>query len=351
MGRATTGKVVFSGGGIETETVTWTIPADSTISEFTFTLTTLDGTDSNDPGETDPALYYNFSSNGLPTGLFVNVTNNGISNNETSHIHLVAGNPVTTDIFLGDDDQYVKIERNGGDVVIGTDANTKHWRFGDSGDLTLPQGGTITESVGTAGFVGGLTLTVADVSNFAVPGNPAATVDAQAGSFTNVSWQYIQFGDWDVTAIQALVTDAGGSDSAVLPITWGAGSTALTGFVLVQITGATTFQMCPVVDAGAGSNTPVSGTWFFDANIGGTTVVGADTIEVTVDTNTWTFGGDGRTKIPHTSSGPSTARGEVGDKAGMILVSGAYLFYCYADYTDGTVPIWQKTAMDNTDWD
>lgn len=39
---------------------------------------------------------------------------------EQSHVHLVAGNPSTVDIYLGDDDQYVKIEKDGGDVVIGT---------------------------------------------------------------------------------------------------------------------------------------------------------------------------------------------------------------------------------------
>jgi hypothetical protein len=150
LGRATTGKVVFSGGGIETETVTWTIPANSNISEFTFTLTTPDGTESNDPGETDPALYYNFSFNGMPTGAFVNVTNNGISNNEASHIHLVAGNPVTTDIYLGDDDQYVKIEKNGGDVVIGTNTNTNHWTFGTDGKLTLP-GAVVNSTVAKTG--------------------------------------------------------------------------------------------------------------------------------------------------------------------------------------------------------
>ena len=68
-------------------------------------------------------------------------------------------------------------------------------------------------------------------------------------------------------------------------------------------------------------------------------------------THRWEFGNDGRTKLPHGSNNPSTARGDVGDKAGMILVSGAYLYYCYADYTDGTTPIWQKVSMDNTDWD
>jgi hypothetical protein len=170
----------------------------------------------------------------------------------------------------------------------------RDWVFNNAGTLTLPLGGTIAESVGTTSFVGGVTLTVADVASFAVPGFPAATVNALAGSFTNDGFQYIQFGDWDVTAIQALVTDAGGSSSAVLPITWGAGSTALTGYVLVQITDASTFQMCPVVDADGGSNTPVSGTWFFTANIGnGIAVVGTDTIDLTVGTHTWAFGADG----------------------------------------------------------
>ena len=67
--------------------------------------------------------------------------------------------------------------------------------------------------------------------------------------------------------------------------------------------------------------------------------------------NTWEFDAQGRTKIPHNSNGPSTARGVAGDKAGMILVSGAYLYYCYANYTDGQSAIWQKVSMDNTDGD
>jgi hypothetical protein len=37
-----------------------------------------------------------------------------------SHVHLVAGDPSTVDIYLGDDDQYVKIQKNGGDVIVGT---------------------------------------------------------------------------------------------------------------------------------------------------------------------------------------------------------------------------------------
>ena len=141
LGRALTGNVVFSGvlgGGPETETVTWTIPANSNINEFTFTLTTVDGTESTGPGETDPALYYSFESNALPAGAYVTVDNNGISSSEHSHVHLISGNPVTTDIYLGDDDQFVKIEKNAGDVVIGTNTNTKNWRFDTDGKTLFP---------------------------------------------------------------------------------------------------------------------------------------------------------------------------------------------------------------------
>ena len=141
LGRATTGKVVFTGiSEPDTQTITWTIPANSNISEFTFTLTTVDGTYQSGPPGPDPALYYNFEFNALPTGYYVIVTNNGISSSEANHIHLVAGDPITTDIYLGDDDQYIKIEKNGGNVVVGTSTNTNQWIFGTDGNTLFPGG-------------------------------------------------------------------------------------------------------------------------------------------------------------------------------------------------------------------
>jgi hypothetical protein len=152
LGRPLTGKLTFvSTTGPDTETITWTIPANSNITEFTLTLTSVDGTLSTDQEvENDPALYYDFEeSNGMPTGQFITVTNNGISSSEHSHVHLISGDPETVDIYLGDDDQYVKIEKNGGDVVIGTDSNTNLWTFGTDGGLVLPTSGSITFSNNT----------------------------------------------------------------------------------------------------------------------------------------------------------------------------------------------------------
>jgi hypothetical protein len=59
---------------------------------------------------------------------------------EGDQIHLASGDPTTVDLYLGDNDQYVKIEKNGGDVVIGTNTNTKQWTFGTDGGLTFPDG-------------------------------------------------------------------------------------------------------------------------------------------------------------------------------------------------------------------
>jgi hypothetical protein len=145
LGRALTGKLTFvSTSAPDTETITWTIPANSNISEFTLTLTSVDGTLSTDPQtQNDPELYYNFEYNGMPTGQFITVTNDGMSNSEHSHVHLVAGDPSIVDIYLGDDDQYIKIEKNGGDVIIGTDLNNNQWVFDNTGGLTLPNGTNI----------------------------------------------------------------------------------------------------------------------------------------------------------------------------------------------------------------
>ena len=149
LGRPLTGKLTFvSTTGPDTETITWTIPANSNITEFTLTLTSVDGTLSTDQEvENDPALYYDFEENAMPIGQYVTVTNNGISNSEHSHVHLVAGDPENVDIYLGDDDQYVKIEKDGGNVVIGTDSNTNLWTFNTDGSIVFPND-TIQTSAG-----------------------------------------------------------------------------------------------------------------------------------------------------------------------------------------------------------
>jgi hypothetical protein len=60
----------------------------------------------------------------------------------------VAGDPTTVDLFLGDDDQYVKLEQNHGNIVVGTNTTVTNstWTFGTDGVLTLPNGMIINAS-------------------------------------------------------------------------------------------------------------------------------------------------------------------------------------------------------------
>lgn len=139
LGRPLTGQVTFQQGQAS-EDITWTIPSNSSITDFTLTISSVQGTYTpSGPGYFgDPTLFYNFEANGLPNGQFIIVTNNGVVNSEHSHVHLVSGNPFEVDLYLGDDDQYVKIEKNAGDVVVGTNLDTHKWVFDTSGSLTVP---------------------------------------------------------------------------------------------------------------------------------------------------------------------------------------------------------------------
>jgi hypothetical protein len=73
--------------------------------------------------------------------------------NDDDHVHITAGNPSTVDLFLGDDDQYVKIEKNAGNIVIGTNNNTHNWTFDTTGNLTFPTGNLVITPDDPAGNV------------------------------------------------------------------------------------------------------------------------------------------------------------------------------------------------------
>lgn len=66
-----------------------------------------------------------------------------------NHLHLTSGNLWNTELFLGNDDFYVKLA-NTGNVVINTNDNNSNsamWTFGTDGLMTLPNGNVIIGSV------------------------------------------------------------------------------------------------------------------------------------------------------------------------------------------------------------
>jgi hypothetical protein len=71
-----------------------------------------------------------------------------IPGSDDNHLHLTTGNLYNTELFLGDDNLYVKLA-NTGNVVINSNDNTGNsaqWTFGTSGNLTLPMGGVVYET-------------------------------------------------------------------------------------------------------------------------------------------------------------------------------------------------------------
>jgi len=96
---------------------------------------------------------------------------------DDDHIHITAGNVATVDLYLGDDDQYVKIEKNAGNVVIGTgvvgvpnavdNVSTPNggWNGAGPSENLATTGGTGTGlRVTVSGFEGGYASTVSIVT-------------------------------------------------------------------------------------------------------------------------------------------------------------------------------------------
>jgi hypothetical protein len=142
LGSALTGTFLAAdwvfGNGNPTNVKTFNIPAESTGTGFTITLDELITQDGN--------IYPGYPLNGILT-LTVGAV---VSEATTGHLHLVAADPVNIDIYLGDDNQYVKVQRNNGDIVIGNNDNANQWTFGTDGNLELPIGGDILDSTGAS---------------------------------------------------------------------------------------------------------------------------------------------------------------------------------------------------------
>jgi len=72
---------------------------------------------------------------------------------DANHLHLTSGNLYNTELFLGNDDLYVKLA-NTGNVVVNTNdgvGNTAQYTFDSTGNLTLPGGMTINGDINTLG--------------------------------------------------------------------------------------------------------------------------------------------------------------------------------------------------------
>jgi collagen type VII alpha len=275
LGRSLTGSLAYQED--QQQALTWTIPSLSDITSFTFTVENIVF-----PGSADP---------------FITLTRNGSVSNEPGHLHLVAGNPTTVDLYLGDDNQYVKIEKNGGNVVVGTNTNTNHWTFGSNGNLTLPAGGDILDSTGTS-VLGAVGYT----GSF---GNIGYT-----GSFGNIGYTG-SVGETGYTGLFS-ETPAGATTVTLNQLT---DITAWTGTLVFTKQNATTYQALPDGPSMAFTSPNWilgydSTLWFsstdlvtwVDGAYAGTTpptgTLSAATVGLIVDSKTWTFSDSGNLTLP-----------------------------------------------------
>ena len=158
-----------------------------------------------------------------------------------NHIHLTAGGG-ETDLYLGNDSQYVKVDHSG-DIVVGTlGANTSTWTFGTDGILTLPAATPVIKGGGTG----------TDVTIIASTGSNTSTwVFAADGTLT--------FPDTTVqtTAYTGITTVA--KTGVILPTTTGipltlsGGMTGLVGTVYDVVTNGGGYGAWKATDDTAGN--------------------------------------------------------------------------------------------------
>jgi hypothetical protein len=76
-------------------------------------------------------------------------------NVDANHLHMTTGNLYNTELFLGDDNLYVKLANTGNVIINSNDAlgNTAQWSFDALGNLTLPAGGAIQTAPGSSGDI------------------------------------------------------------------------------------------------------------------------------------------------------------------------------------------------------
>ena len=164
---------------------------------------------------------------------------------DNNHLHLTSGNLYNTELYLGDDNLYVKLA-NTGNIIINSNngiGNSAQWNFGTNGTLTLPDGSGVA-----GGFI------------YGAPGS--------AGGVTNGGTGYQQFfAQSDGAYVQTSVGDAG--------VTFNSWIFGLDGNLTVPggITGATQVTANSFQSNGAGGNITMTG-----GNITGANAVSANTI-------------------------------------------------------------------------
>ena len=147
-----------------------------------------------------------------------------------NHFHIMKAGQQDIDLFLGDDNNYVKLPSTGGVEISSSEIGAQHyWTFGADGKLNLPEGGDILDSNGDSVLGGGSSTVVRQAT-------PPTASNGTLWFNTVEGRLYIKYNDAWVDAAP-LMTPAPDTDIDVASITFPDASvqtTAFTGTALVD---------------------------------------------------------------------------------------------------------------------
>ena len=282
---------VDTGGNTGYNQITIPVPGDSNATTLTLTIT-------------DTSVYHNVAGYQFANNPFT-VTDNGVSGIENSHIHLLAGDPTTVDLYLGDDDQYIKIEKDGGDVVIGTNANTKRWRFDTDGALTFP---TLSTNLHNGGIQTAQTLQFGGANQQVVITGPTPASDTNAQRLIIQGQRGLGTGEGGDVYLWA--GDAEGINAGDIKIYAGDADDVTAGYGgYVNIDGGRGFTQGGHVEITAGSSDTHGGNLNLNAGYGttsggnlslsaGNSANTNGVVQVYTSGHQWVFGTDGQFTLP-----------------------------------------------------
>ena len=142
---------------------------------------------------------------------------------DDNHLHLTSGNLYNTELFLGNDNLYVKLA-NTGDILINSNddgGNTAQWIFGTDANLSVPGNTLIYTPIATGGAGG---------KNISIQAGSSDSFSATPGGNLNLTGGYGSFGD------------GGGPPGGNVNITSGGSQDSHAGNVNINTGGANTWN-------------------------------------------------------------------------------------------------------------
>ena len=201
-----------------------------------------------------------------------------------NHFHIMKAGQQDIDLFLGDDNNYVKLPSTGGVEISSSEIGAQHyWTFGADGKLNLPEGGDILNSNGDSVLGGG--------SSTVVRQDTPPSADNGTLWFNTLEGRlYIKYSDAWIDAAP-LMTPAPDTDIDVASITFPDASVQTTAFTGSASTDRLVNGDNELVLESNG-NLTIPGD-----------ITGNNDINITVDSgdsssHTWNFGEDGNLTAP-----------------------------------------------------